>query len=79
MYFSIIKKLRTFILQIIPLESVCCTDYEDISFYEYWYNILRNVAKFCLKLDSHVPENFSQIKNFPCLVKKNTIICLFGV
>ena len=32
-----------------------------------------------LKSDSHVPENFCQIKKFPSLVQKNTIICLFGV
>ena len=32
-----------------------------------------------LKLDSHVPENFSQIKIFPSHVRKNTIICLFVV
>ena len=32
-----------------------------------------------LKSDSHVPENFCQIKKFPSLVQKNIIICLFGV
>ena len=32
-----------------------------------------------LKLDSHVSENFCQIKIFLSLVRKNTIICLFGV
>ena len=32
-----------------------------------------------LKSDSHVSEIFCQIKKFPSLVQKNTIICLFGV
>ena len=32
-----------------------------------------------LKSDSHVSENFCQIKIFLGLVRKNTIICLFGV
>ena len=32
-----------------------------------------------LKSDSHVSEKFCQIKVFPSLVQKNTIICLFGV
>ena len=32
-----------------------------------------------LKSDSHVSENFCQIKIFPSLVQKNTIICLFDV
>ena len=32
-----------------------------------------------LKSDSHVPENFAKLKFFPVLLKKNTIICLFGV
>ena len=35
--------------------------------------------KLGLKSDSHVSENFCQIKIFPSLVRKNTIICLFGV
>ena len=30
-------------------------------------------------MDSQVEENFCQIKIFPNLVRKNTIICLFGV
>ena len=33
----------------------------------------------CLKSDSHVPENFCQIKVIPSGVQKNSIICLFGV
>ena len=32
-----------------------------------------------LRSDSHVLEKFYQIKFFPSLVRKNTIICLFGV
>ena len=32
-----------------------------------------------LKPDSHVLENFCQIKIFPSLVRKNVIICLFRV
>ena len=32
-----------------------------------------------LKSDSHLPENFWQIKNFPSHIRKNTITCLFGV
>ena len=32
-----------------------------------------------LKSDSHVPENFCHNKILPSLVRKNTIICLFGV
>ena len=32
-----------------------------------------------LKLDSHLPENFFQIKVIPSGVQKNSIICLFGV
>ena len=32
-----------------------------------------------LKSDSHVYGNFCQIKIFPNLVRKNTVICLFGV
>ena len=32
-----------------------------------------------LESDSHVPENFRQIKIFPIPVWKNTIICLFDV
>ena len=32
-----------------------------------------------LKSDSHVPENFCQIKIFPSHFRKNTMICLFGV
>ena len=32
-----------------------------------------------LKSDSHVPENFCQIKIFPSLVQKNIIICFSGV
>ena len=32
-----------------------------------------------LKSDSHVSENFCQIKIFPSHVRKNTIICLSGV
>ena len=32
-----------------------------------------------LRLDSHVSENFCQIKIFPSHVRKNTIICLFAV
>ena len=39
---------------------------------------LREMGKEKSKLDSHVPENFCQIKIFPSLVKKK-IICLFGV
>ena len=31
------------------------------------------------KWDPHVSENFCQTKIFPSLVRKNTIICLFGV
>ena len=30
------------------------------------------------KSDFHVSENFCQIKIFPCPVRKNTIVCLFG-
>ena len=30
-----------------------------------------------LKSDSHVLQNFCQIKTSPSLVRKNTIICLF--
>ena len=29
-----------------------------------------------LKSDSHVPEIFCQIKVFPSLVQKNTVVCL---
>ena len=32
-----------------------------------------------LKSDSHVPDNLYQIKIFPILVRRSTIICLFGV
>ena len=32
-----------------------------------------------LKSDSHIPENFCQIKIFPSHVWKNATICLFGV
>ena len=35
--------------------------------------------QFPLKSDHHVEENFCQIKIFPSLVRKNTIICLFRV
>ena len=35
--------------------------------------------KTLLKSDSHVPENFCQIKIFPSHVRKNTITYLFGV
>ena len=31
-----------------------------------------------LKSDSHVPENFCQIKIFPSHFRKNTMICLSG-
>ena len=34
---------------------------------------------YTLKSDSHIPENFYQIRIFPSHVPKNTIICLFGV
>ena len=44
----------------------------------FWFSKLRHAFKV-LKSDSHVPENFCQIKMFPSLVWKNTIICLFGV
>ena len=30
------------------------------------------------KSDSHVSENFCQVKIFPSLVRNNTIICLLG-
>ena len=40
---------------------------------------LSGKVKASLKSDSHVPENFCQIKIFPSHVRKNTIICLFGV
>ena len=33
-------------------------------------------SSYSLKSDSHVPEYFCQIKIFPSLVQKNTIICL---
>ena len=32
-----------------------------------------------LKSDSHIPENICHIKIVPRFVRKNTIICLFGV
>ena len=35
--------------------------------------------RLALMSDSHVSEHFCQIKIFHGLVKKNTIICLFGV
>ena len=38
-----------------------------------------NIRQLLLKPDSHVPENFCQIKIFPSLVQKNTIICWFDV
>ena len=37
------------------------------------------IHKDTLKSDSHVEENFCQIKISPSLVWKSTIICLFGV
>ena len=37
------------------------------------------MEKGTLKSDSHVPENFCQIKIFPSHVRNNTMICLFGV
>ena len=37
------------------------------------------IWEISLNLDSHVPDNFCQIKIFPGLVWKYTIICLFGV
>ena len=37
------------------------------------------VNGWLLKSDSHVPENFCQIKICPSHVQKNAIICLFGV
>ena len=33
----------------------------------------------CLKSDSHVPENFCEIKIFPSLLWKKNFIYLFGV
>ena len=41
--------------------------------------VTRKKVKNNLKSDSHLPENFFQIKIFPSLVSKNTIICLFGI
>ena len=38
-----------------------------------------NGSLLSLKSDSHVPENFCQIKVIPSDVQKNTINCLFGV
>ena len=38
-----------------------------------------NNCYISLKSDSHVPENFCQIKIFPSHVRKNTMICLLGV
>ena len=43
-----------------------------------WELLYANDLAF-LKLDSHVPENFCQIKIFPSHFRKNTMICLFGV
>ena len=40
---------------------------------------LTQLMKLNLQSDSHVPENFGQIKIFLSHVRKNTIICLFGV
>ena len=37
------------------------------------------VETLYLKSDSHVPENFCQIKIIPSRVQNNTIICLPGV
>ena len=41
--------------------------------------ILDSSTGLVLKSDTHVPENCCQIKIFPSLVQKNTIIFLFGV
>ena len=41
-------------LQIIPLESAKRTGYEDIFLYENFYNILRNIAKFGLKMCENI-------------------------
>ena len=43
------------------------------------YMSLKAVSMKNLKSDSHVPENFCQIKIFPSHFRKNTMICLFGV
>ena len=43
-----------------------------------WTN--NDQIKCCiLKSESHVPGNFCQVKMFPSLVWKNTLICLLGV
>ena len=44
-----------------------------------WEHFLTVYRLITLKSDSHVSENFCQMKVFPSLVWKNTIICLFGV
>ena len=41
--------------------------------------LMTNQTEQSLKSDSFVSENFCQIKIFPNLVRKNTIICLFGI
>ena len=48
---------------------------------KYHQNELSEYRLYCisLKSNSHVSENFCQIKIFYSLVRKNTIICLFGV
>ena len=43
------------------------------------YKYLHDLSPAILKSDSHVPENFCQIRIFPSLVRKNTIICLFDI
>ena len=56
----------------IPSKLINVNDYENMSRQEL-------ESAFTTPSDSQVYENFCQIKIFPSLVRKNTIICLFGV
>ena len=61
-----------------PVTPISWSDCHFSSLY-LWvdFSCLKNDEAF--KSDSHVPENFCQVKIFPSDVRKNAIICLFGI
>ena len=50
-----------------------------VNFLRFYTIIFLVHDNFALKSDSHVQEKFCQIKISPTHVRKNTMICLFGV
>ena len=55
-------------------KSIPCSQRRNFLYYLFFAIFITH-----LKSDSHVSENCCQIKIFPSLIRKNTIIRLFGV